>query len=88
MPIGRCPFYYQFRYKAAIKEGKVSASKSHNKVKAYTTNVPVKCTVCTVDTWVWKYSVVGHFEVVHAGQGVPAGMGDVGISAREKASLS
>ena len=53
VPVGRCTFMYQFRMGAAVKEAKGAA--------AFTTNVPIKCTACPVDTAVWKYAMATHF---------------------------
>jgi hypothetical protein len=70
--------------KAAIKEPKV---KSDAKAKPFTTNVPVKCTVCEVDTFLWKYCIAAHFAMVHGGLGIPKDMGNVAVSERESQSL-
>ena len=40
-----------------------------------------------VDTAVWKYVMAAHFRGVHAGLGVPAEMGNISISDKEKLSL-
>jgi len=54
--------------KAAIKEPKV---KSDAKAKPFTTNVPVNCNVCEVDTFLWKYCITAHFAMVRGGLGIP-----------------
>ncbi len=76
--VGRCGKFYQFKMGTAVKE------KEKGK---FITNVPVKGTVCVVDTYVWKYGVEAHFRGVHDGLAVPASVADTVISAKEKKSL-
>ena len=70
-----------------MKQPKDGKRSKKNAPRAFSTNVPLKCTVCQVETYIWKYGVNAHFVNVHAGLGVPSAMGDLTLSATEKERL-
>ncbi len=63
-----------------MKEPKESKAGKKPKTRPFTTNVPVRCTACQVETFIWKYSIKQHFLTVHGGLGVPSEMGSLDIS--------